>query len=101
MGTICAPSYAIIFMDHFEKKLTFLFIKGFSLIYLRFIDDIIFIWTGNKKDLMKFLNELSTKHKSIKFEYQISKTTITFLDTKVYIKNNQLCTKIYRKNPDR
>ena len=44
---------------------------------------------------MKFLNELYTKHESIKFECQISKTSITFLDTEVYVKNNKLCTKIY------
>ena len=58
------------------------FIKGFSLIYLRFIDLMFFIRTGKKKDLLKFLNELNTKHESIKLEYQISKTNITFLDTK-------------------
>ena len=43
----------IYFMDHFLKKLIYPFIKGFSLIYLRFIDDIFFIWTGNKKDRHK------------------------------------------------
>ena len=53
MGTICALSYANIFMDHFEKKLIYPFIKGFSLIYLRFIDDIFFLWTGNKNDRHK------------------------------------------------
>ena len=50
---------------------------------------------------MKFLNELNTKHESIKSEYQISKTSITFLDTGVYIKNNKLYIKIYRKQTDR
>ena len=49
------------------------------------------------KDLMKFLNGLYTKHESIKFEYQISKTSIAFLDTQAYIKNNRLYTKTYRK----
>ena len=47
---------------------------------------------------MKFLNELKTKYESIKSEYQISKTNMTFLDTEVYIKNNNLYTKINRKN---
>ena len=40
MGIICAPSDANLFMDHLELKLIYPFIKGFSLIYLRFIDDI-------------------------------------------------------------
>ena len=101
MGTICAPSYANIFMDHFEEKLIYPFIKGFPLIYLRFIDNIFFIWTGNKKNVMKFLNEFNTKHEFIKFQYQISKTSITNLDTDVCIKNNRLYTKIYRKRTDR
>ena len=61
-------------MDHFEKKLIYPFIKGFSLIFLRFTDNIFFLWAGNKKDQMKFLNEFNTKHKSIRFEYQISKS---------------------------
>ena len=49
---------------------------------------------------MKYLNDLNTKHESIKFNYQISKTRITFLDTEIYRKNNKLCTKIYRKKTD-
>ena len=38
------------------------------------------------------------KHESIKFEYQISKTSILFLDTEVYIKNNKLYVKTQKKN---
>ena len=100
MGTICAPSYAHIFMDHFERKFIYPFIKTFLLIYLRFIDDIFFIWTGSKTNLEKFLNELNTKHPSIKFEYEILKEKISFLDTEIYIKNNKLHTKIFRKKTD-
>ena len=37
------------------------------------------------------------KHESNIFEYQISETSITFLDTEVYMKNNKLYTKICRK----
>ena len=36
----------------------------------------------------------------MKFEYQIWKTSISFLDTDEYIKNNKLCTKLYRKATD-
>ena len=44
---------------------------------------------------------MNTKHTSIKFKYKISKSSIPFLDTEVYIKNNKLYTKIYRKEIDR
>ena len=78
METICAPSYANIFMDHFEKKRIYPFVKGFSLIYLRFIGDIFFIWTGNKKDLMKFLNELNTKHEPLNLNSRYKKQALRF-----------------------
>ena len=85
MGKICASAYAIIF----------------SLSYLRLIDDIFFIWTGAKDQLITFLTDLNTKQISIKFEYKISRSSIPFIGTEVYIKNNKLCTKIYRKETDR
>ena len=53
MGTICVPSYANIFMDHFERKFIYPFNKAFLLIYFMFIDDIFFIWTGSETDLEK------------------------------------------------
>ena len=59
------------------------------------------MWTGSKTDLEKFLNELNGKHPSIKFEYEISKEGISFLDTEICIKNNKLRTKIFRKKADR
>ena len=101
MGTICAPSYASIFMDHFERKFIYPFIKTFSLIYLRFIHYIFFIWTGSKIDLEKFLNKLNTKYPSIKFEYEILKERISFLDSEIFIRNSKLHTKIFRKQTDR
>ena len=93
VGTICAPSYANIFVDHFERKFIYPVIKAFSLLYLRFIED---IWTDSITDLEKNLNELNAKHPSIKFEYEILEERILFLDIKIYIKNNKLHTKIFR-----
>ena len=77
------------------------FLQGLSLIYLIFIDDIFFIWTGSKEQLIWKLDELNTKHDPNKFEYKTSKTSIYFLDTDMYIKNNKLYTKISGKQTDR
>ena len=67
--------------------------------YLRFIDDIFFISTGSKTE--KCLNELNTKHPSIKFEYEISKERTSFLDPEIYtLKSNKLHTKIFKKKTD-
>ena len=59
------------------------------------------IWTKSEKYLIEFLNELNTKHTSIKFEFKYSRQQIEFLDTLVYIDNNKLQTTLYKKPTDR
>ena len=46
------------------------------------------IWTKSEKDLIEFLNELNAKHTSIKFEFKYLRQQREFLDTLVYIDNN-------------
>lgn len=38
----------------------------------------------------------NTKHDSVKFEYQIFRINITFLDTEIYVKHSKLYAKIKR-----
>ena len=89
-----------IYGSFWKKTYISIFTKTF-IIYLWHIDDTFFIWTGSKEQLLRNLGELNTKQVSIKFEYKISKTSISFLDKEVYIKNNKLYIKIYRKQTDR
>ena len=82
MGTICTPSHPNIFMGHFEKEFIYPFMKTFSLMRFRFIDNIFFKWTGSKVDVERFLNELNKKHRkieNIQRKYKISKERISFL----------------------
>ena len=101
MDTICAPAYANTFMAYFEEKFIYPLIDTKTLLYLRFIHDIFMIWTKSEKDLIEFLNELNTKHTSIKFAFKYSRQQIEFLDTLVYIdNNNKLQTTLYKKPTD-
>ena len=59
------------FCGPFRRKFKYPCIETFSLIYLRFKDNIFFIWTRSKTDLEKLLNKLNGKHLSIKIEYEI------------------------------
>ena len=86
MGIICAPSYANIFMGHFERKYLYPFVEGKSLTYFRYIDDTFLIWTGTKNELDQFFKDLNKKHPSIKFDYKTSKYRIVFVDTEIYRK---------------
>ena len=102
MDTIYAPAYANNFMEKFEKLHIYPYLRNFSTLYCRFIDDIFFLWNGTECELMKFIHNLNQNHSTIKFEFTYSRTSITFLDTKVYKnENGTLCTTIYRKPSDR
>ena len=101
MAAICAPSYANILIDHFERKYIYPLIEGKSLTYFRYIDDVILIWIGTKNELNQFLKNLNKKCPSIKSDYKASKNRIVFLDTEIYLHNSKFDTKIYRKETDR
>ena len=89
MGTKCVPSYANIFMGWFEEKFIFPLLTNLSDFYLGFIDDIFLIWNGTKTEFDNFLKKINERHPSIKFEYEMSKTEINFLDTTVFKVNNK------------
>ena len=77
-------------------------LEKFSTFYCRFIDDLFFLFTWSESKLIKFLVNLNKKHHTIKFEFPYSKTSIIFLNTKVYKnENGTLCTTIYGKPSDR
>jgi len=58
MDTRVAPSFANLFMNHFEEKFVYAY-KHQPLIWLRFIDDIFCIWTNGVDTLMEFINHLN------------------------------------------
>ncbi len=82
MGTIMAPSYAIIFMHVFEKQ----FLETYHLtppVWWRYIDDIFFLWPYTELELNNFISTLNNTHPTIKFTSEHSKERITFLDVSV------------------
>ena len=96
MGTICAPAYANIFMAEFEQKYIYPLAKDKSIPFLCYIDDIFMIWTRSEKQLKDFMSELNQKHPSIKFGYKFDCKQIEFLDTLVYInEQNKLQTTLF------
>ena len=101
MGTVAAPSYAVIYMGEFEEKYIYPTIGKNCLYYGRYIDDILLIYKGSETEFKTFAEKLNTQHPSIKFDYEISKTSISFLDTCIYIdENRQLQTTLFTKPTD-
>ena len=101
MGTKCAPTYASLFMGKFEERYILPMIRDRVRLYLRYIDDLLMIWTDSEEELIKFLEELNKKHPTIKFEYEYSREKINFLDTTIINSGTRLSTTLYTKPTDR
>ena len=103
MGTPMAPTYANIFMAVLEKELLLNAPGGLiPLEWIRFIDDIFAIWTHGIETLNKFLDYINELHRTIKFDYTFSHKTVNFLDTTIYLNNdNKLESDLYIKPTDR
>ena len=102
MGTICAPSYANLFMGVFEEIHIYPFIKDKISLYLRYIDDIIIFWKDTEENLNRFIQNINECHQSIKFDFRITKNESIFLDIKIFKdRNGNLQTTLYQKPTDR
>ena len=100
IGVKCALTYACIFMDEFER--TFLQTQDRQqLLWLRYIDDIFYIWTHGEKKLRTFLEKLNKFHSNIKSTHESSKENISLLDLHVTLLEEQLETDLYIKSADR
>jgi GIY-YIG catalytic domain len=74
--------------------------RTMPLLQLRLIDDIFGIWSGTEEELLNWVKFLNDSHNSIKFTLEFSKVEIPFLDTLVYIENNKIRTRLYKKPTD-
>ena len=109
MGTPMAPNYANLFMDNFEQNLLRDYSKKSGLspsVWFRFIDDIFFIWNGNKDSQDHFISLTQNYSKpknmkaKIKFEIHLSINKVLFLDVTVFLKHGKLRTTLFTKHTD-
>ena len=66
IGTKFAPAYANLFMTWLEERLLDAS-PDKPLVWMRFIDDVFFIWTHGEEKLKSFINHLNSSHETIKF----------------------------------
>ena len=87
-------------MDEFENE--FLSLRSDKpLVWLRYIDDVFFIWTHGEKELHKFMEDLNNHQPNIKFTYTFSKNCVPFLDLDVQVSGGELTTNLHIKPTDR
>ena len=99
IGTKFAPPYACIYMDKTETD----FLKTQELqpfVWLRYIDDVFFIWTHGEAELKKFMEGFNNFLPNLKFTYESSKKIVAFLDLNVSLENGSVITDLHTKSTD-
>lgn len=80
MSTPMAPNFANLFMDQLENNIINEFYEKHHmrpLVWIRYIDDIFFIWTGSKESLNTFVS-FANDYTDNKNEVSHQKTVLTF-----------------------
>jgi hypothetical protein len=103
MGTSCAPVLANIYAAAYERHSQVTFMSGVQL-YNRYIDDILCVFKGSEKDLMKFQKNVELGSLTIKWD--CSKVRNEFLDIEILKRRNHLqpvhlVTRLFRKPMNR
>ena len=99
MGTRMAPAFANLFMGEFERKALEDYVDK-PFLWLRYIDDILMVWTHGNEKLESFIAYLNSIHPNIKFTSERSTTSIPFLDVKIFLENGKIETDLYCKPTD-
>ncbi|XP_073508111.1 uncharacterized protein [Phyllobates terribilis] len=101
MGAACAPSYANLFMGYWERTIfgdEDAQMMSSVPMWLRYIDDILFIWQGDGDVLRQFMTSLNMNEFNIKLTYKCSREKIEFLDILIEVDEKlQIQTDVYRK----
>ncbi|XP_041424947.1 uncharacterized protein LOC121395456 isoform X1 [Xenopus laevis] len=102
MGTSCAPSYANLFLGHWEETVVnsqmFKNYHNKILRWIRYIDDILILWSGTEQEALEFIDKLNINKLNIKLTVNISKQMVSFLDLSIMItEEGKLTTDNYRK----
>ncbi|XP_075448371.1 calcium uptake protein 2, mitochondrial isoform X1 [Ascaphus truei] len=101
MGTRFAPSYANLYMGLWERTHVWenASLRGGLVYYGRFIDDIIFIWDGDRDILEEILSSFNINEMGLKFTHTVHPSTIVFLDLELFIgTENQIQTRTHFKS---
>ena len=66
----------------------------------RYIDDYFGATSSTREELTQFITAVNSFHLALKYTWEISDTSLAFLDIKISIEGNGLCTSVYYKPTD-
>ena len=97
MGTKMGPSYANLFVGFIEHQFFSQYHGPKPELYGRYIDDCIGATSSTKEELTQFITAVNSFHPALKYTWEISDTSLAFLEIKISIEGNVLCTSVYYK----
>ena len=99
MGNNLAPPFAILFMHTIETRL--LQDSPFQpILFRRYIDDIIILWTHGRQRLLELIERFKASHKRIKFTHELSCDSgcIDYMDVTIAVgQTGELSFKLFQK----
>ena len=98
MDTKIWPSYANLFVGFVEHQFFSQYNGPKPQLYGRYIDDC--IGATSREELTQFITAVNSFHPALKYTWEISDDSLSFLDIKVSIEGNGLCTSVYYKPTD-
>ena len=100
MGTKMGPSYANLFVGYVGYQFFNQYDGPKPDLYGRYIDDCIGAISSSREELNHFITSVNSFHPALKYTWEISETSLAFLDIKVSISGNGLCTSVHYKPTD-
>jgi hypothetical protein len=101
MGTNCAVVYANIvgwYIEIYPAKLCNS--TGLLQYYKRFVDDSFAVLQGTRQEVLKFIELLNSRSKTINFTFELSQTAVDFMDLTIFLderRPREILTKIFWK----
>ena len=100
MGTKMGPNYANLFVGYVEEQIFNQFDGPKPELFGRYIDDCLGATSCTKEELERFIGFVNSFHPALKFTWEISETSVTFLDINISVQDNKLATSVHYKPTD-
>ena len=100
MGTKMGPNYANLFVGYVEEQIFNQFDGPKPELFGRYIDDCLGATSCTKEELKQFIVFVNSFHPALKFTWEISETSVTFLDINISVQDNKLATSVHYKPTD-
>ena len=89
MGTKMGPSYANLFVGYIEHKFFNQYNGPKPELYCRYIDDCVGATSSIREELNQFITAVNSFHPALKYTWEISNTSLAFLDIKVSVEGQR------------